>query len=50
MYSKQVAVNNKTSSSVNNNNLKQKNNINTMNQFLHVGLQINKFGKYLFTW
>lgn len=49
MYSKQVAVNNKTSSSVNNYKLKQKNNLNTMNQFLNVGLQINKFGKYLFT-
>ena len=40
-------MNNKTSSSSSANNhnyLKQKNNINTMNQFLNVGLQINKIG------
>lgn len=47
MYSRQVAMNNKTSSSYNHNNLKQKNNINTMNQFLNVGLQINKIGTYI---
>jgi len=43
MYSRQVAMNNKTSVN-NHNNLKQKNNINTMNQFLNVGLQIYKIG------
>ena len=47
MYSRQVAMNNKTSSSSsanNHNNLKQKNNINIMNQFSNVGLRIKKIG------